>query len=141
MLFGEYKHNIDKKGRVAIPAKFREELGESIMLSKGLEGKYCLCIYSNDEWNALDQKIRSLPNMKASKVKHYLYSGATRLEYDSQGRVLIPQNLREFASLEGETVILGMSTHLEVWNSAQWARESSEYSPQEIAAIMEELDF
>ncbi len=141
MLFGEYKHNIDKKGRIAIPAKFREDLGESIMLAKGLEGKPCLCIYSNAEWAALDEKIRSLPSITASKVKHYLYAGATRLEYDSQGRVLIPQNLREFASLDGETTILGMSTHLEVWNAGAWAAESSEYTPEEIAGIMAELNF
>ncbi len=141
VLYGEYRHNIDKKGRVAVPAKLREELGETVTIAKSLEGKNCLCIYSADEWAALDEKVRRLPTVKASALRHYLYAGARTLEYDSQGRVLIPQNLREFASLEGETAILGMSTHLEVWNAAAWDEECEKYKPSDIAGIVEELDF
>ena len=141
MLYGEYQHSIDKKGRAFIPSKLREELGESFMICRGIDGKRCLCVYSLDEWSKLDEKIRSLPNTKASAVKRFLYAGSTKLEPDAQGRVLIPQNLREYALLESEAYILGMSTHLEIWNVDDWQKENEMYSPESIASIMEELNF
>ncbi|MEG1886836.1 MAG: division/cell wall cluster transcriptional repressor MraZ [Oscillospiraceae bacterium] len=141
MLYGEYQHNIDKKGRIFIPAKLREELGDNFMLCRGIEGKRCLCIYSDDEWQNMDEKIRQLPTLKASKVRRFLYVGATKLECDAQGRVLLPQNLREYAGLDGESSILGMSTHLEIWNSEAWSTENEQYTPESIAEIMEGLDF
>lgn len=141
MLFGEYKHSVDKKGRMFVPAKLREDLGDSFIISKGIEGKPCLCIYSNEEWAVLDEKIRQLPTMKASKVRRFLYAGANKIECDSQGRTLIPQNLREYANLESEATILGMSTHIEVWNTEMWIAESEKYTPESIAELVEELDF
>ncbi len=141
MLLGEYKHSIDKKGRMFIPAKLREDLGESFVISKGIDQKPCLCIYSVDEWNELDEKIRRLPTMKAGKLRRFLYSGANKIECDAQGRALIPQNLREYADLTAEATILGMSNHLEIWNSDLWIRESEQYTSESIAEIVEELDF
>lgn len=141
MLYGEYQHSIDKKGRAFIPSKLREELGESFMICRGIDGKRCLCIYSLEEWNKLDEKIRLLPNTKAGAVKRFLYAGSTVLEPDAQGRVLIPANLREYANLETEAYILGMSTHLEVWNTSAWEKENEEFTPESIASIMEELNF
>lgn len=141
MLLGEYKHSIDKKGRMFIPAKLREDLGESFVISKGIDQKPCLCIYSVDEWNELDEKIRRLPTMKAGKLRRFLYSGANKIECDTQGRALIPQNLREYADLTAEATILGMSNHLEIWNSDLWIRESEQYTSESIAEIVEELDF
>lgn len=141
MLYGEYKHSVDGKGRVFIPAKLREDLGNSFMLCRGIEGKRCLCVYSNEEWDNLDEKIRQLPTMKASKVRRFLYAGATKLDSDSQGRVLLPAGLREYACLQGEICILGMSTHLELWNSDAWAEENSEYTPESIGELVAELEF
>ena len=141
MLYGEYQHSIDKKGRAFIPSKLRDELGDSFMICRGIDGKRCLCIYSLDEWDKLDEKIRQLPNTKAGAVKRFLYAGSTKLECDAQGRVLIPQNLRDYAELTTDAYILGMSTHLEIWNVEVWQKESEQYSPESIAAIMEELDF
>ncbi len=141
MLYGEYQHSIDKKGRVFIPSKLRDELGDSFMICRGIDGKRCLCVYSLAEWEKLDERIRQLPNTKSSAVKRFLYAGSTKLECDAQGRVLIPQNLRDYAELEGEAYILGMSTYLEIWNSDAWRHESEEYSPEDIAEIMQELNF
>ncbi|MDO4743192.1 MAG: division/cell wall cluster transcriptional repressor MraZ [bacterium] len=141
MLLGQFLHNVDKKGRIFIPAKLREELGEGFTVCKGIERECCLFVYSSDEWAALDEKIKQLPNMKASKVKHFVYTGASTLECDTQGRVLIPQNLREYAKIDGEACILGMSDHLEIWNKELWSKVDEECTSDAIADIMEELDF
>ena len=128
MLYGEYRHNVDTKGRVFMPAKLREDLGNSFMLCRGIEGKRCLCIYSTEEWNRLDEKIRELPTMKASKVRRFLYAGAAKLDCDAQGRVLLPAPLREYAELKGE-------------NSEAWAAESGDYTPESIGELVAELEF
>lgn len=141
MLYGEYKHTVDKKGRISIPSKLRDDLGDSFIISKGIEGNPCLCIYSNEEWQALDEKIRQLPTMKSSKAKRFLYSGANKLECDANGRVVIPPLLRDYAGIEATATILGMSTHIEIWNTEAWEAESEQYTPESIAEIMEGLDF
>ncbi len=141
MFYGEFKNSIDVKGRISVPVKFRKELGEAFMLCRGIEGKRCLCIYPEQAWAELDEKIRQLPSVKSSKVKRFLYAGATTLECDSQGRVLLPQNLREYADVEGEAFILGMSTHLEIWNTEAWKQENEDCTPESIGSIMEELNF
>ncbi len=141
MLYGEYRHNVDSKGRVFIPAKLREELGNSFMLCRGIEGKRCLCVYSAEEWARLDEKLRELPTMKAGKVRRFLYAGAACLDCDGQGRVLLPAGLRDYAELKGEISILGMSTHLELWNNELWAAESEEYTPESIGELVAELEF
>lgn len=141
MLFGGYQHNIDKKGRLAIPSKFREDLGETFMVCRGIYGKRCLCIYPMKEWNALVEKIGNLPNSKSSAVKRFLYDGAFDVEFDVQGRILIPASLREYAALEGKAHIIGMGTNLEIWNTELWSEEDSQYSPESVASIVEDLEF
>ena len=141
MLYGGYQHTVDKKGRVAIPSKLRDELGNSFMICQGIYGKRCLCVYSMDKWNELVEKIGNLPSAKASVVKRFLYEGAFNVEFDSQGRILIPTPLREYAGLENEAHIIGMDTNLEIWNTQLWIEERAQYSPESIAAIVEELDF
>lgn len=141
MLFGNYKHTVDKKGRVFIPAKLRDSLGDSFMLCCGISGKRCLCVYSNDEWEKLVAKIDTLPSTKASTVKRFLYGGAFSVECDAQGRILIPNALREFARLETEAQIIGMSTNLEIWSSTLWEEELTQYTPESMASVMEELNF
>lgn len=136
MLYGGYQHNIDKKGRVFIPAKFRDELGESFMICRGIYGKRCLCVYSQPQWETLVAKIGMLPSAKSSVVKRFLYDGAFNVEFDSQGRILIPAVLREYAQLEGEAHIIGMDTNLELWNTELWQAENAEYTPESIADIV-----
>ena len=141
MLFGGYQHNIDKKGRVFIPAKLRDELGESFMICRGIYGNRCLCVYSEEQWSKLVEKIGTLPSTKSSAVKRFLYDGAFNVEFDSQGRILIPPVLREYAQLEGEAHIIGMDSNLEIWNTELWNLENAQYTPESIASIMEELNF
>ncbi len=141
MLYGGYDHTIDKKGRIAIPAKLRDEFGTSFMICRGIYGKNCICVYPTEQWDKLVEKIGNLPAAKSSVVKRYLYEGAFEVEFDSQGRILIPASLREFASLDTEAHIIGVDTNLEIWNKELWQKENSEYTPESIAAIVNELDF
>ncbi|MCQ2477906.1 MAG: division/cell wall cluster transcriptional repressor MraZ [Clostridia bacterium] len=141
MLYGGYQHTVDKKGRVAIPAKLRDELGERFMICRGIYGKRCICVYSLSEWDKLVEKIGQLPSAKSSVVKRFLYDGAFNVEFDTQGRILIPASLREFAELESEAHITGMDTNLEIWNTKLWQEENERNTPESIASIVEELDF
>ena len=141
MLFGEFRHNIDKKGRVFIPAKLREGLGERFVVCMGFDGNHCLFIYSAEEWQKLDEKIQAMPTMKSRKIRRFIYSGAVELECDAQGRALIPQKLREYAKLEGGAAIVGVSNHVEIWNQELWEEENADNTPENIASLMEELDF
>lgn len=141
MLYGGYDHNIDKKGRIFIPAKFRDELGESFMICKGIFGKRCLCVYSTEQWEKLVAKLGELPATKSSQAKRFLYDGAFNVDFDTQGRILIPAPLRDYAGLEGEAHIIGMDTNLEIWNTELWKSENEEYTPESVAAIFEGLDF
>jgi len=141
VLYGGYQHNIDKKGRLAIPSKLREQFGESFMICRGIYGKRCLCVYSTENWEKLVEKIGNLPNAKASVVKRFLYDGAFNVEFDTQGRILIPASLREYANLCEDAHIIGMDTNLEIWNTKLWEEENALCSPESIAEIVETLDF
>lgn len=141
MLFGGFDHKIDKKGRVFIPSAFREELGESFIICRGIYGKRCLCVYSAEEWKNLVEKIGTLPSAKSSTVKRFLYDGAFNVEFDSQGRILVPPTLREYAGFDSEVHIIGMDTNLEIWDSSLWNNESQDNTLESISAVMEELNF
>lgn len=141
MLYGGFLHTIDKKGRISIPSKLRDELGSEFMICKGIFGKRCLCVYSLTEWDKLVEKIGTLPSTKSSGVKRFLYAGAFRVECDGQGRMLIPPTLREYAEIENEAQIVGMDTNLEIWNTALWEAENEAFTPESVASIMEELNF
>lgn len=140
LLYGGYQHNIDKKGRLAIPSKLREALGESFMICRGIYGKRCLCVYSMPQWENLVEKIDKLPAAKSSVVRRFLYDGAFGVEFDSQGRILIPASLREYAELDSQAHIIGMHTNIEIWNTELWAAENEKYTPESVAAIVEELE-
>lgn len=141
MFFGQHYHNIDKKGRVFVPAKYRAELGEEFMLSRSPDGKRCLCIYPMEEWRKIDEKLKSLPGVQAGKLVRFMYSGADSVSCDGQGRVLIPSALREYAGLEGETAVIGMSSKLEIWDGAAFRAEEAEETPESIAELARELGF
>lgn len=116
MFMGEYNHTIDAKGRLIIPSKFRELLGEEFVLTRGLDG--CLYIYPMDEWESFEMKLRSLPltNKNARTFSRFFVAGATTCELDRQGRILVPQTLREFAGLEKDVVLTGNLNRIEVWS-------------------------
>ena len=141
MLFGGYDHKIDKKGRVFIPSAFREELGDSFIICRGIYGKRCLCVYSKDEWKNLVEKIGTLPGTKSSTVKRFLYDGAFNVEFDTQGRILVPPALREYAQFDTEVHIIGMDTNLEIWDSSNWNEENENITLESISSVMEELNF
>ena len=141
MFFGQHKHSVDKKGRVFVPAKYREELGQEFMLSRSPDGKRCLCVYPIGEWQKIDEKLKSLPAVQAGKLVRFMYSGAELSTCDSQGRVLIPQNLREYADLKGDAAIIGMSSKLEIWDSEAFKAEQAEETPESIAQLAELLGF
>lgn len=141
MFYGEYQHTIDPKGRVIIPARFREELGEKFILTKGLDD--CLFVYSSGEWCNLEAKLKTLPlsSKDARAFIRFFFSGATECELDKQGRALIPQNLREYAKLEKDIYIIGVSTRVEVWDRNKWENYSRDdnLSADKIAEKMEQL--
>ncbi len=141
MVFGCYDPAIDKKGRMAVPAKLREKLGDTFIICRGIFGKRCLCIYSEAEWEKLVESIEALPKVKSIDVKRFLYDGTFSVEPDGQGRILIPASLREFANLEAEVHIIGMGTNLELWNPDAWKKESEKNTPESIADIMLNLEF
>lgn len=139
MLIGEYSHNIDAKGRLNFPAKLREDLGQRFIVTKGLDD--CLFVYSLEEWEELERKIKELPMSKARTIQRYLFSGACEVEPDKQGRILIPANLREFAGLEKDILIIGASNRAEIWNRSKWENACGDLNSDAIAQAMDELGF
>jgi MraZ protein len=139
MLIGEHQHNIDVKGRVFIPARFRDDLGEHFIVTKGLDS--CLFIYSQDEWLVLDAKIRALPMSKSRRLQLFFFSSAVDVEADKQGRIVLPQNLREFASLTRDVVIIGASSRVEIWDKQKWQDACSGITLQTITEAMDTLGF
>ena len=143
MFMGEYNHTIDPKGRLIIPAKFREALGDEFVVTKGLDG--CLFVYANTEWNNFEEKLRTLPltNKNARQFTRFFLAGAAACEVDKQGRILIPQVLREFAKLEKDVVLVGVASRIEIWSKEVWEESISTYDTDmdEVAENMENLGF
>ena len=141
MFMGEYNHTVDPKGRLIVPSKFREQLGSEFVVTKGLDG--CLFVYPAEEWHNIEEKFRniSMTSKDARKFSRFFFAGAAAVELDKQGRILLPPVLREYANLEGEAHIIGMDTNLEIWNTELWNEENAQYTPESVAAIMEELNF
>lgn len=120
MLMGEFHHNIDAKGRLIIPSKFREELGNEFIVTRGLDN--CLFVYPTSEWNSIVAKLKTLPFTKkdARSFIRFFLSGATSCEFDKQGRINISGPLSTFAGLEKECVIIGVNDRLEIWSKTRW---------------------
>ena len=141
MLLGEYNHNLDVKGRVSVPAKFREDLGESFIVTKGLDN--CLFAYSKEEWQTFETKLKTLPmtNTNARNFIRFFFAGATECEIDKQGRVNIPQILRDYAGLSKDVSIIGVSTRVEIWDRQKWEDYTSpdNMDVSDIASQMSDL--
>ena len=135
---GENEHTLDTKGRLIVPAKLREDLGESFMITMGFDG--CLCAYPNDEWELFVAKLRSLPELRKearTTLRHFV-ARAARCELDKQGRILIPAKLREFAALEKEIVFVGALSKVEIWSKERWD-ENDILDMQDIADQLSDL--
>ena len=141
MFMGEYNHTIDTKGRLIIPSKFRDQLGDEFIVTKGLDG--CLFVFSKNEWQIFEQKLRTLPlNQKSTrKFTRFFVSGATMCELDKQGRILLPQTLREFAGLEKDVVLAGNLNRIEIWSKANWEENSAYDDMDDIAEQMTDFGF
>ncbi len=140
MFYGEFNHTIDAKGRLFIPAKLREKLGEEFMFSRGFDN--CICIYPMEEWERFTEKIEELPLAKERHVRRYFYAGASEGSVDSQGRVIISQKYRELAKLEKEVVIVGNRSHLEIWSRDAWEAVAERFiNNEDITGELEELGF
>lgn len=141
MLIGEYRHTLDTKSRVIIPAKFRDELQDNFIITKGLDN--CLFIYPQDEWLKIENKIKELPmtNRDVRSFVRTFYSGAVDESLDKQGRVVIPQSLREHAGIDRDVVIIGVSTRVEIWSTENWDNynNSQGMTYEDIAEKMQEL--
>ncbi len=120
MFFGEVKHNIDAKGRLVLPAKFRDGIQDGYVMTKGLD--QCIFLFPMDEWRRMEEKLKSLPitHKNARAFVRYFFSGACDGELDKQGRVRIPQNLMDYARLNATTVIIGVGTRMEIWSEDLW---------------------
>lgn len=138
MLIGEFNHNIDTKGRLIMPAKFRPELGQQFVITRGLDG--CLFGYPMESWTALQEKLKQLPLAKkdSRKFTRFFYSAATEVEIDKQGRINIPQNLIEFAKIDKECRVIGVSDRIEIWSSDLWDSFAEE-AEEDFESIAEEM--
>ncbi len=142
MFMGEYQHALDDKGRITIPAKFREELGASFVVTRGLD--HCLFVYSHSDWGILESKLRAMPLSRADarQFMRFFFSGAAESELDKQGRVLLPSNLRNYAQIVRECVVIGVGARVEIWDLETWRSYSSSAADQfsDLASGLVDLD-
>jgi len=136
---GEYQHSLDAKGRIFVPAKMRDELGQVFYVTLSMDR--CLSAYSEESWRAFSDKVDAMPYVKQRKMRP-LFAYAARCELDGQGRVLLPQNLRDYAGLVKNVTVVGSNNHAEFWDSDAWREINAvEMTPENIASVMEELEF
>lgn len=139
MFMCEYNHTVDSKGRLIVPAKFREILGDLFVVCKGLD--HCLYVYSNEDWDAFAKQLSTLPltNKEARQFVRFFLSGASQVEVDKQGRILVPPSLRSFAGLDKDVVLAGVGHRIEIWSRERWEGESVDGDMDEIAGTMDKL--
>ena len=136
---GEYQHSLDSKGRLFIPAKLREELSEVFYITLSMDK--CLSAYSAQSWQEFSDKVNAMSYVKQRKMRP-LFAYASKCELDNQGRTLIPAHLREYANLTKNVTVVGCNNHAEIWNEDAWKTvHEAEISPENIASVMEELEF
>ncbi|MCU6744096.1 MULTISPECIES: division/cell wall cluster transcriptional repressor MraZ [Suilimivivens] len=139
MFMGEYNHTIDAKGRLIIPAKFREVLGDEFVVTKGMDG--CLFVFDNSEWQVFAEKLRSLPmiDKEVRQFTRFFLAGAASVEVDKQGRILLPSVLRDFAGITKDTVLIGVGSRIEIWSKDRWEGTVTYQDMDEISTHMVEL--
>ena len=141
MFISQYNHTIDTKGRLIIPSKFRERLGDEFVITKGLDG--CLFVYAKEDWAAFEQKLASLPltNKESRQFVRFFLAGASQVEVDMQGRILVAANLRAFEGLDKDVVLIGVGSRIEIWSQERWEGSEEDNDMDAIAATMDELGF
>lgn len=139
MLTGEYQHTMDPKGRVTVPAKFREDLGEKFYISKGIDG--CLFLLSEAQFQRLSETISTMPMAQAKVLQRFFFSRAAEAEPDKQGRILIPPGLREHAGLTKDVTLIGASTRAELWDTQRWQDYNQDQSEEDVEKMMDMLVF
>lgn len=139
MLYGRYQHNIDAKGRIFVPAKLREKLGDSFIAAAVMD--HCVSLYSMEEWDKLQQGLAEMPMTKARKLQRYLSANASDVQVDAQGRILLPKHLLEYAGLEKEALVVGAGNRAEIWNPAGYEEDSGSMTSEEVEAAFMELGF
>ncbi len=139
MFMCEYSHSLDAKGRLIMPAKFRDVLGDVFVVCKGLD--HCLYVYSNEDWDAFEKQLAGLPltNKEARQFVRFFLSGASQVEVDKMGRILLPTSLRAFAGLEKDVVLAGVGHRIEIWDKDKWESESLDGDMDEITGMMDSL--
>ncbi|MBQ7920940.1 MAG: division/cell wall cluster transcriptional repressor MraZ [Lachnospiraceae bacterium] len=139
MFKSQYNHTVDTKGRLIIPSKFREILGEQFVVTKGMDG--CLFAFSNDDWKVFEEKLKALPitNKNARKFARFFLAGAADVELDKQGRILLPQHLREFGEIDKDVVLVGVGSRIEIWDRDKWIVENSDDDMDAIGESMESI--
>ena len=135
-MFGKYKHTLDPKGRLFVPAKLREELGSAFYVARSLDP--CLTVYTEEEWQRIVERSKAAPSSKARGLRTF-FANVVRCEPDKQGRVLIPQTLRDYAGLTGEIAVIGVSTRAEIWDSARWDEANAALTSESVAETMDSL--
>lgn len=135
---GEFKSTLDAKGRMSFPVKLREELGGSFFISKTI-GERCIKVYSKEDWNALVESIHKMPQVKTAEIQRYLFGSAYEVEPDKQGRVLIPQPLREYAGLQTDIVIVGLEGRAEIWDKGHWDELNDSLSMEDLMSVAMEM--
>ncbi|OIO50083.1 MAG: cell division/cell wall cluster transcriptional repressor MraZ [Candidatus Brennerbacteria bacterium CG11_big_fil_rev_8_21_14_0_20_43_10] len=141
MFIGEYQHNIDQKGRMAVPVKFRKQVSGGAVITRGLDA--CLFVFTKDEWEKLAQKLSVLPLTQSNSraFARLMFAGAHDVELDSQGRILVPDHLRTYAGLTKKVIVAGVFNRLEIWDSSKWGeyKNKTERDSGEIAEQLMEL--
>ncbi len=139
MLTGTYNNQLDDKGRLNFPAKMRAEMGETFVITRWLDN--CIVAFPANKWDSISEMLADLPMVKSREIRRFLLSKAEEVTTDKQGRILIPATLREHASIEKETVILGVGTHAEIWSKSNYDKMSETVDTEKLEEIMEGLDF
>ena len=139
MFLGQYAHTVDTKGRTFVPAKYRDELGETFVVTRGTAK--CLTVYPMSEWEKYTAKIAELPQAHAAKIRRFVFSNASDVTLDAQGRIGIVAGLREYAGIEKNVLILGLGSYIEIWAEDVWKAENESESGGEIEDLMLALGF
>lgn len=137
MLLGEYRYNVDAKGRVSVPPAFRDILGKNFVLCKGIDNT--LWLYSESEWNIFVEKLSALPETEARDIKRFFFTSARFLGCDAQGRILLPQQYRDHASIDKDAVVVGNNNRAEIWNEIAWDKQLDNMTDEKITAAMLKL--
>lgn len=139
-LCGEYAHTIDKKNRMFLPAKIRDGIGEKIIMIKSLSAK-CIALYPESEWEKFEEKLENIPDVSGSDVVRRIYSSLAEVQTDPQGRILIPQNLCDYAELDKNVVVIGAGKHAEIWSDTNRGVQAEKENSPELLAVIRELGF